>query len=63
MSPTPTLDTSSRTPTQAGWPLAGAASMLVAETGAAATGEEVVEEEEEEGEEEVAKARGARQSS
>ena len=62
MSPTPTTDTSSRTPTQAGWPLAGAASMLVAETGAAAT-EEVVEEEEEEGEEVVAKARGARQSS
>ena len=53
MSPTLTLDTSSRTPTQAGWPLAGAASMLVAETRAATTGEEV----------EVAKARGARQSS
>ena len=61
MSPTPTLDTSSRTPTQAGWPLAGAASMLAAETGAATTGEEEVEEEEEEVE--VAKARGARQSS
>ena len=63
MSPTLTPDTSSRTPTQAGWPLEGAASMLAAETGAAATGEEEVEEEEEEGEEVVAKARGAKQSS